>query len=80
MAEVGKDTGPCRVLSALTQNTYIGGGFRNNFFGSNSGLKPERTRTYEGGVAFQFLKNRLGLDLNYHYSRTRNQLIAPCVS
>ncbi|WP_426061881.1 SusC/RagA family TonB-linked outer membrane protein [Hymenobacter sp. B1770] len=80
VAEVGRDTGPYRVLSALTQNQFIGGGFRNDFFGSNPNLKPERTRTYETGVKLQFLKNRLGLDLNYYYSRTRDQLIAPRVS
>ena len=80
VAEVGKDTNPYRVESALTQNTYIGGGFRNDFFGSNPNLKPERTRTYEAGVALQFLKNRLGLDFNYYYSRTTDQIIAPRVS
>ncbi|OGX87273.1 SusC/RagA family TonB-linked outer membrane protein [Hymenobacter lapidarius] len=80
VAEVGRDTGPYRVLSALTQNQFIGGGFRNDFFGSNPNLKPERTRTYEAGVKLQFLKNRLGLDFNYYYSRTRDQLIAPRVS
>ncbi|AMJ66599.1 SusC/RagA family TonB-linked outer membrane protein [Hymenobacter sp. PAMC 26628] len=80
VAEVGKDTGPYRVLSSLTQNTYIGSGFRNDFYGSNPNLKPERTRTYEVGANFQFLKNRLGLDLNYYYSRTTDQLIAPRVS
>ena len=80
VAEVGKDTGPYRVISPLTQNQFIGGGLRNDFFGSNPNLKPERTRTYEAGVKLQFLKNRLGLDFNYYYSRTRDQLIAPRVS
>jgi TonB-linked SusC/RagA family outer membrane protein len=80
VAEVGKDTSPYRVLSALTQNTYIGGGFRNDFFGSNPNLRPERTRTYEAGINLQFLKNRLGLDFNYYYSRTKDQIIAPRVS
>ena len=80
IAEVGKDTQPYRIQAALAQNTYIGGGFRNDFFGSNPNLKPERTRTYEAGVNLQFLKNRLGLDLNYYYSRTSEQIIAPRVS
>ncbi len=80
VAEVGKDTQPYRVLSALTQNTYIGGGFRNDFFGSNPNLRPERTRTYEVGFNLQFLKNRLGLDFNYYRSRTTDQIIAPRVS
>ncbi|OUJ71938.1 SusC/RagA family TonB-linked outer membrane protein [Hymenobacter crusticola] len=80
VAEVGRDTGPYRVQSPLTTNTYIGGGFRNDFFGSNPILKPERTRSYEGGVNLQFFKNRLSLDFNYYYTRTRDQLIAPRVS
>lgn len=80
VAEVGRDTGPYRVQSPLTQNTYIGGGLRNDFFGSNRLLKPERTRTYEAGIALQFFKNRLSLDFNYYRSRTTDQLIAPRVS
>ncbi len=80
VAEVGRDTGPYRVVSPLTSNTYIGGGFRNGFFGSNAILKPERTRTYEVGMNLQFLKNRLTLDVNYYRSRTTDQLIAPRVS
>jgi TonB-linked SusC/RagA family outer membrane protein len=80
VADVGRDTGPYRVQSPLTTNTYIGGGFRNDFYGSNPLLKPERTRTYEAGINLQFLKNRLSLDFNYYASRTTDQLIAPRVS
>ena len=80
VAGVGKDAPPYRVLAPLTQNTYIGGGFRNDFFGSNPNLRPENTRTYEAGINLQFLKNRLGLDFNYYYSRTKDQIIAPRVS
>ncbi len=80
VAEVGRDTGPYRVLAPLTTNTYIGGGFRNDFFGSNPNLRPERTRTYEAGINLQFFKNRLSLDFNYYRSRTSDQLIAPRVS
>ena len=80
VAQVGRDTGPYRVLAPLTTNTYIGGGFRNDFFGSNPNLRPEQTRTYEIGVNLQFFKNRLSLDANYYRSRTIDQLIAPRVS
>ncbi|MCC2547169.1 SusC/RagA family TonB-linked outer membrane protein [Hymenobacter sp. BT175] len=80
VANVGRDTGPYRVDSPLAAQTYIGGGFRNGFFGSNRLLKPERTTTKEAGINLQFFKNRLGLDFNYYYSETRDQLIAPRVS
>jgi TonB-linked SusC/RagA family outer membrane protein len=80
VAQVGKDTGPYRIISPLTLNTYIGGGFRNDFFGSNPNLKPESTRTYEAGINLQFFKNRLSLDFNYYRSRTTDQIIAPRVS
>ncbi|MFC7668142.1 TonB-dependent receptor domain-containing protein [Hymenobacter humi] len=80
IAGVGKDAPPYKVQAALAQNTYIGGGFRNDFFGSNPNLKPENTRTYEAGINLQFFKNRLGLDFNYYYSRTKDQIIAPRVS
>ncbi|UOQ79481.1 SusC/RagA family TonB-linked outer membrane protein [Hymenobacter sp. 5414T-23] len=80
IAEVGKDTGPYRVDSPLAQATYIGGGFRNGFFGSNRLLKPERTRAYEIGIDLQFLRNRLGLEANVYQQDTRDQLIAPRVS
>ncbi|WP_205711188.1 TonB-dependent receptor domain-containing protein [Hymenobacter sp. HDW8] len=80
IAEVGKDTGPYRVESPLAANTYIGGGFRNGFFGSNSLLIPERSRSYELGVELRFLQNRLGLDANVYRTRTTDQLIAPRVS
>ncbi|WP_044001286.1 SusC/RagA family TonB-linked outer membrane protein [Hymenobacter swuensis] len=80
ISEVGKDTGPYRVDSPLAQATYIGGGFRNGFFGSNRLLVPERTRAYEVGVDLQFLRNRLGLEANVYQQVTRDQLIAPRVS
>ena len=80
VADVGKDTDPYRVFSPLAQGTYIGGGFRNGFFGSNTLLKPERTRSIEGGFDFQFIQNRLGLSATYYYQRTRDQIIGPRVS
>ncbi|WP_188559247.1 SusC/RagA family TonB-linked outer membrane protein [Hymenobacter glacieicola] len=80
ISEVGKDTGPYRVDSPLAQATYIGGGFRNGFYGSNRELIPERTRAYEVGLDLQFLQNRLGLEANIYQQITRDQLIAPRVS
>ena len=80
VAQVGKDTGPYRVISPLTNNTFIGGGLRNGFFGSNPLLRPEQTRSYELGLDLQFLKNRLRLDGAVYRQTTTDQLIAPRVS
>ncbi|GAA3985943.1 SusC/RagA family TonB-linked outer membrane protein [Hymenobacter antarcticus] len=80
IAQVGKDTGPYRVVSPLTTNTFIGGGFRNGFFGSNPLLRPEQTRSYELGLDLQFFKNRLRLDGAVYRQTTTDQLIAPRVS
>ncbi|WP_310396436.1 SusC/RagA family TonB-linked outer membrane protein [Hymenobacter sp.] len=80
VAQVGKDTGPYRVVSPLTNNIFIGGGLRNGFFGSNPRLRPEQTRSYELGLDLQFLKNRLRLDGAVYRQTTTDQLIAPRVS
>ncbi|UOG73732.1 SusC/RagA family TonB-linked outer membrane protein [Hymenobacter tibetensis] len=80
IAQVGKDTGPYRVDSPLTTNTFIGGGFRNGFYGSNPLLKPEKTVSYELGLDLQFLKNRLRVDGAVYQQETTDQLIAPRVS
>jgi TonB-linked SusC/RagA family outer membrane protein len=80
VAQVGKDTGPYRVVPALTNNNFIGGGLRNGFFGANPNLRPEQTRSYELGLDLQFLKNRLRLDGAVYRQVTSDQLIAPRVS
>jgi TonB-linked SusC/RagA family outer membrane protein len=38
--------------------------------------KPELTTSYEAGIDWRFLNGRLGLDLTYYLSDTKNQLIA----
>jgi outer membrane receptor protein involved in Fe transport len=80
VAQVGKDTGPYRVDSPLTTNTFIGGGFRNGFYGSNPLLRPEKTVSYEVGLDLQFLKDRLRFDGAVYQQETTDQLIAPRVS
>lgn len=79
-AVVGKDTESYRVDSPLAQSTYIGGGFRNGFFGSNPILEPERQTGTEIGLDLQFFQNRLGLDVNVYRQVTSKQIIGPRVS
>jgi len=77
VAQVGNDTDPF----AFTQ-TYV----RSEPFGSsqiysetsslaNLELKPEISSAYEGGIDVRFFNNRVGLDLTYYRSRTKNQIL-----
>lgn len=79
-SRVGKDAAPYRTGTALTANTFLGGGFRNDFWGGNPGLKPETTEGIEAGLDLQFLENRIGLDVTLYQQTTYDQLIAPRVS
>ncbi|AMM50879.1 membrane protein [Rufibacter sp. DG15C] len=79
-AQVGKDSPPYRVSSPLTNNTFLGGGFRNNFFGGNPELKPETKASFETGLDFNFSKNNLRFNVTYYQDRTIDQIIAPRLS
>lgn len=79
-SRVGKDPAPYRTGTALTANTFLGGGFRNDFWGGNPSLKPEITEGVEAGVDLKFFENRFGIDLTLYQQTTYNQLIAPRIS
>ena len=42
----------------------------------NNNLKPEITFTYEVGTDIKLFKNRLGIDVTYYDTRSRNQIIS----
>lgn len=46
----------------------------------NENLKPERTKSYEGGLELSFLRNRIGLDLTLYKTNTIDQIIPVSVS
>lgn len=49
----------------------------------NKDMKPEKTTSWEIGAEWKFLNNRLGIDLTYYNSQTKNQSIVvdqPCQS
>jgi outer membrane receptor protein involved in Fe transport len=46
----------------------------------NFDLKPERTEAWEVGGEFQFLDDRLGVDLTYYNKKTINQIVPSQVS
>jgi TonB-linked SusC/RagA family outer membrane protein len=80
ISRVGKDAAPYRVGTALTANTFVGGGFRNDFWGGNPTLRPETTEGIEAGLDLRFFDNRLNFDLTFYRQRTYDQLIAPRIS
>lgn len=46
----------------------------------NPGLRPEFTNTYEAGLEMSFLKRRLGFDLTYYYSLSKDQIVQAQIS
>lgn len=83
-AEVGKDTDPYLIGQTYTApgNYPLGGqvGFsRFSRFGDLN-LKPERTTAIELGADLRFFENRLGLDVTWYKSNSKDQIIPVPVS
>ena len=82
-AKVGNDTAPYNLLTAYKQYTNIGNGVPGYVLSNtlnNSQLKPETTYSWEVGLELSFLKNRLGVDVTYYNSESRNQIVPFSVS
>jgi TonB-linked SusC/RagA family outer membrane protein len=81
-AEVGSDAPFASVLDVyvpvapFTGNPLASVGSIKN----NPNLKPERTRSIEGGLEINILQSRLGLDLALYKSNTINQILPVSVS
>lgn len=76
LTRVGNDADP--YLLAQTYN-YITGGF-GGYIASNSvkmlpTLKPEITSAVEAGTEWRFWNDRLGIDLTYYKTNSKNQLL-----
>ncbi len=54
-----------KAQTAFLQQTTIG----------NADLRPEQTRSFEVGTDLRFFKNRLGLDVTYYQSLSKDQII-----
>ncbi len=83
-AEVGKDTDPYRIGQTYTSPDIfpLGGqvGFtRFSQFG-DLGLRPERTTSIEFGTDLRFFGNRLGIDVTWYKSNSKDQIIPVPVS
>lgn len=76
-AQVGNDTDPFTYTQSFNPAVPFG-----NFqiYGetdrlANLNLKPEISNSYEVGAELKFLKNRIGIDVTYYNSTTRNQIL-----
>lgn len=83
-AEVGKDTDPYLIGQTYTSSDVypLGGQVGFSRFGQfgDPNLKPERTTAIEFGADLRFLENRLGLDLTWYKSNSKDQIIPVPVS
>ncbi|MVZ63925.1 SusC/RagA family TonB-linked outer membrane protein [Sphingobacterium humi] len=74
-AVVGADANPYQTARYFSQSGFPSSAtVPGTLF--NADLKPEITSSWETGVDMKFLKNRLGFDLTYYNSITKNQILA----
>lgn len=78
LAQVGNDTGPFTFTQSFGRSDPFGSA---QIYGeastlANLSLKPEISSAYEVGTELRLLKNRIGIDLTYYTSRTKNQILA----
>lgn len=81
-AKVAKDGTPYSILSGFGAAEKIGNIIpytQDNRLG-NLGLRPEFTDTYEGGIEFRFLQNRLGLELTRYVANSKDLLVPVRIS
>ncbi|WP_397362042.1 SusC/RagA family TonB-linked outer membrane protein [Olleya sp. R77988] len=81
-AEVGADTNPYRVFNTYTIGTpYNGTGIATNPGAKqNLNLKPERQENWEIGLEMQFLDRRVGFDVSYYNTLSKDQITSVPVS
>jgi TonB-linked SusC/RagA family outer membrane protein len=82
-AKIGKDALPYSTSTGYSAYTSLPSGVTGFTRGANLGdpdLRPEFTNTFEGGLEMNFLNNRLGFDLTYYHSVSKDQIINVNVS
>jgi TonB-linked SusC/RagA family outer membrane protein len=76
-AQVGNDTDPFTFTQTYSRSDPFGAsqvyGETNRL--SNLKLKPEISSAVEFGADLRFLKGRIGLDVTYYQSKTKNQIL-----
>ncbi|WP_242675016.1 SusC/RagA family TonB-linked outer membrane protein [Niastella populi] len=76
-AQVGNDTDPFAFTQTYNRSDPFGAAqiYSETSSLANLNLKPEISSAYEGGLEIRFLNNRVGLDVTYYQSRTKNQIL-----
>lgn len=76
-AQVGNDTDPYQLLATYAAQTPAQGlpTFTESSNLPNAELKPEISSSLEVGTELKFWLNRVGLDLTYYNSDSRNQIL-----
>lgn len=73
-AQVGNDTEPYRTSKYYGQSEFPGSASVPSTL-YNVNFKPEITSSFETGIELIFFQRRLGLDLNFYISETKNQIL-----
>ncbi len=79
-SQVGKDAPVYQTATYLEVVDAIGGGYKNSYTGGNPNLAPETTESLEFGFDLRFFNGRLGADLTYYDTRSKDQIISPRVT
>ena len=76
-AKVGKDTNPYQLETLLGTTSGVNDLAYITYptTRANANLKPEMVTSWELGTEWHFFKNRLGFDLTYYHSNTKNQVM-----
>lgn len=77
VAQVGNDTDPYQLATLYSAQTPVQGqpSYSEGSQLVNPALKPEVSTSFETGVDVRFLNNRIGLDVAYYNTASKNQLL-----
>src|SRR5690606_3370375 len=73
-AQVGNDTDPYKTRKYYGQSNFAGSGSVPTTL-HNVDFKPEITTSYEAGLEYILFNRRLGMDLTFYRSFTKNQIL-----
>lgn len=74
-AKVGNDANPYQISKYYSQSGFASSAVVPGAM-FNADLKPEITSSWETGIDYRMLDNRLGVDLTYYVSTTENQILS----